>query len=630
MTDPDAELRAWAPVRDEQAEEMRLPGYRDFRRVAEGGEGVVYRARQDGLDRFVAVKVLNVDDPARLARFRRELEITVRLGRQHPHIVTVLDTGTAPGGRPCIVMEYYDLGSLADRLRERGPLPVAEVVAAGGAVADALAFAHGQGFLHRDVKPQNILVLPTSYVLADFGIARTADSARTSSLHLVSYRHAAPQMIDGDEPSPADDLWSLGSTLFTLLDGAPPFAAERPGEDTVLSYLERVRSAEPRTVRRAGVPPALAAVLARCLSKRREDRFPDASALRAALAAVSTGIVDTAGTATTATTTTATGTTNAGIRTNETTTTATAPATATTTIGTTTGTAAGTTETAAETTETGNETTTTATTATTNTGTTATTGAAGWAPPLAPSVPFGDFGDFGPLPPPPPAPQPPPAPPAPPEPAGGDADRTALGPGSALAGLTVRLPDDPAPPDFGPESPYAPTDLPPVAELPVSPWPTVPATPEQPDEQRPRRGRKLLFAVLAVLAGGGIGAAATLLGGTGNPTADRAPPSSSAAPAPTSVPGGDPAFAPTLDSVADDGDRITLTWTDPTGGDAQFVVVDVTRSPQQALVTVPAGNTSHTVTGLDPDAGRYCFQIVAIGLTDIERRGASKPACTNR
>ena len=75
---------------------MGLPGFSDFQRIAEGGEGIVYRARQDGLDRFVAVKVINLSDPSRLARFRRELEITVRLGRQHPHIVTVIDTGTTP------------------------------------------------------------------------------------------------------------------------------------------------------------------------------------------------------------------------------------------------------------------------------------------------------------------------------------------------------------------------------------------------------------------------------------------------------------------------------------------------------------------------------------------------------
>jgi serine/threonine protein kinase len=267
---------------------MGLPGYSDFHVVAEGGEGIVYRATQDGLDRYVAVKVINIDDPARIARFRRELEITVRLGRQHPHIVTVLDTGVAPDGRPCIVMEYHELGSLHDRLREHGPLPVGEVVAAGIAVADALSFAHGQGFLHRDVKPQNILLLPTSYVLADFGVARMADAGHTTSMQMLSYRHAAPQMIDGEPNAAVDDVWSLGSTLFTLLAGVAPFASDTPDEDTMLSYLGRVRSAEPRPLRRPDVPPELAEVIFTCLRKERQRRPPDAAALRAALAAVPT------------------------------------------------------------------------------------------------------------------------------------------------------------------------------------------------------------------------------------------------------------------------------------------------------------------------------------------------------
>src|SRR3954466_11892917 len=141
---------AWAPRPTTPPPGIVLAGYSDFRLVARGGEGTVYRARQDGLGRDGAGKVLEAQDDATLARFRRELEITVRLGRQHPHIVTVLDTGVVRG-RPCIVMEFHDLGSLHDRLRERGPLSVTEVVAAGVAVADALAFAHAQGVLHRDV-----------------------------------------------------------------------------------------------------------------------------------------------------------------------------------------------------------------------------------------------------------------------------------------------------------------------------------------------------------------------------------------------------------------------------------------------------------------------------------------------
>jgi len=280
----DDELMAWAP-KPTAPPGIALAGYSGFRLVAQGGEGTVYRARQDGLGRDVAVKVLEAQDDSTLARFRRELEITVRLGRQHPHIVTVLDTGVVRG-RPCIVMEFHDLGSLHDRLRARGPLPVAEVVAAGIAVADALAFAHGQGVLHRDVKPQNILVLPTSYVLADFGIARAVDAGHSASLQLVSYRHAAPQMVDGEKPAATDDVWSLGSTLFTLLDGAPPFAVD--DSDSMLGYLGRVRSAQPRKLTRPDVPPVLASIIERCLAKAREDRFPDAATLRTALAAVDT------------------------------------------------------------------------------------------------------------------------------------------------------------------------------------------------------------------------------------------------------------------------------------------------------------------------------------------------------
>src|SRR5439155_18019311 len=98
------------PAAASPAGPVELPGYRDFAVVARGGGSVVYRARKDGLDRPVAVKVLLLGGEAAVVRFHREVDITVRLGRQHPHIVTVLDTGTTSAGQPCIVMEYYDLG----------------------------------------------------------------------------------------------------------------------------------------------------------------------------------------------------------------------------------------------------------------------------------------------------------------------------------------------------------------------------------------------------------------------------------------------------------------------------------------------------------------------------------------
>jgi hypothetical protein len=263
-----------------------LPGYRDFVPIARSEGSEVYRAFQTGVDRPVAVKVLLLDDPEAVARFQRELDITVQLGRQHPHIVTVIDTGTTAAGRPCIVMEHYDRGSLHDRLRAGGPVPWGEVLAAGTVVADALSFAHRHGVLHRDVKPQNILVLPTSYVVADFGIARRIDAARTTSVEWFSFRHAAPQVLDGDPPAVADDIWSLGSTMFTLLDGQPPFAVGDAAEDTALAYMKRVRTGRRRALARPDVPAGLVAIIDRCLQHERADRFPDAAALRDALASL--------------------------------------------------------------------------------------------------------------------------------------------------------------------------------------------------------------------------------------------------------------------------------------------------------------------------------------------------------
>ncbi|WP_433273388.1 protein kinase domain-containing protein [Actinosynnema sp. CS-041913] len=535
--DPSDDLGAWAPPpAPGPAPVISLPGYSDFRLVAHGGEGTVYRARQDGLGRDVAVKVLDVTDPDTVNRFQRELEITVRLGRQHPHIVTVLDTGSI-AGRPCIVMEYYDLGSLHDSLQQRGPLPVAEVIAAGMAVADALAFAHGQGILHRDVKPQNILVLPTSYVLADFGIARGADAGHSASLQLVSYRHAAPQMVEGQRPAASDDLWSLGSTLFTLLDGQPPFASSTPEQDTMLGYLGRVQSSPPRSLTRRDVPPELVALIMRCLSKAREDRFPDATALRAALAAVPTW----------------------------------APQ------------------------------------STVDPEHTAALHRQG--PDRFPEGPT-SIPDFG------PRPAVEDAPSAEAEPAAPEPVRTWT---EDLADLTVR--------HDTPPRPVVPPPAPPMVTLPEPPV-------------RPRRSRRpLVFASVAVVAGVVAG---VLLSTQDRGGGQAAPPSTTttteseipvpATTTPATIPeGGDPKYRPTLKRLEDNGSSIELFWTDPSDGNAQFVVVDVTGAKAQPLVNVAAGVTSYTVEGLDPEADQYCFQLLAIGLVDPTTQSGSSPrACAVR
>lgn len=261
-----------------------LPGFSGWQQIGRGGDAIVYRAVQDDLGREVAIKVLTVDDEESVRRFTREVQLMVALGRQHPNIAKVLQIGTSSLGRPCIVMDFYELGSLDKRLSHHGALGADEVISVGTVIADALAFAHSKGVLHRDVKPQNILILPTSYVLADFGIARLIDAAHTASSDRFSYRHASPQVLDGFPPSESDDIFSLGATMFHLLDGKPPFTTTTPEPDSPLAYIKRVRIAEPRLLTRTDVPDELKALIYRCLRKNPEERFGSAAELRNELA----------------------------------------------------------------------------------------------------------------------------------------------------------------------------------------------------------------------------------------------------------------------------------------------------------------------------------------------------------
>lgn len=278
----------WSSAPDQVPPPETLEGFSGWQEIGRGGDATVYRAVQDALDRDVAIKVLMVDDEESIRRFTREVQLMVSLGRQHPNIAKVLQIGTSSRGRPCIVMDYYELGSLDQRLASYGQLSADEVVSVGTVVADALSFAHAKGVLHRDVKPQNVLILPTSYVLSDFGIARLIDSAHTSSSDRFSYRHASPQVLDGHPPSEADDIFSLGATLFHLLDGKPPFTRTDGEQDSALAYIKRVREEAPRPLLRPDLPPMLHAIIERSLRKNPYERFVSAGDLRDALAQVRT------------------------------------------------------------------------------------------------------------------------------------------------------------------------------------------------------------------------------------------------------------------------------------------------------------------------------------------------------
>jgi hypothetical protein len=176
-------------------------------------------------------------------------------------------------------------------------MSVAQVVDAAISVTDALAYAHERGVLHRDIKPENVLVrdsappLTNSYVLADFGTARLAGAEATRSVRECTYLYASPQVFAGERPSVADDIWGIGATLFTLLDGAPPFTPrDDPEAGTDLpSYSYRVVSGVPRALRARAVPRPFAEIIRRCLAKVPDDRFASVADLRTALGQMAPG-----------------------------------------------------------------------------------------------------------------------------------------------------------------------------------------------------------------------------------------------------------------------------------------------------------------------------------------------------
>ncbi|WP_433562802.1 serine/threonine-protein kinase [Nocardia sp. CA-151230] len=259
-------------------------GYEIERELGRGGMGSVYLARHPRLPRLIALKLLSRDvfgDIEIRRRFEREGDLVARL--DHPNIVPVYDRGI-DDAQPWIVMRYID-GPDASQL-EAANLPPRQAIQIIAETARALDFAHRRGVLHRDVKPANILLERLDgeerVFLADFGIARLRDDAtkltQTGSF-TATLTYASPEQLSGQPLDPRSDQYSLACTLFRLLTGDVPFAAEHP-VGIIHGHLNQ--APPPVSALRAGLPQALDAVLARALAKHPEGRFDSCGEFAAA------------------------------------------------------------------------------------------------------------------------------------------------------------------------------------------------------------------------------------------------------------------------------------------------------------------------------------------------------------
>jgi hypothetical protein len=244
-----------------------FPGYANVAELASGAFATVYRAVELGTGRSVALKVLRVADtsPHLVEVFEKELGALALLSN-HPNVTTLYGTFATPEGRPVLVLELCR-ESLAHRVRQSGPLPAGEVVQVGIKIAGALETAHRSGLLHRDMKPQNILVSQFDEpVLADFGVATLqAQAQSTEGVFGFTTLHAPPEALEGLPLSPSADIYGLASSMYQLLVGRGPFSSYE-GEAPASVILRILRDPAPRAPAN-DVPVALADLMENALAK---------------------------------------------------------------------------------------------------------------------------------------------------------------------------------------------------------------------------------------------------------------------------------------------------------------------------------------------------------------------------
>jgi eukaryotic-like serine/threonine-protein kinase len=241
--------------------------------IGKGGMSSVFKAHDRLLDRTVAIKVLHphyTDDEEYVERFRREARSVAQLS--HPNIVTVIDRGEDEG-RQFIVFEYVEGENLKQRLQQTGAMPVQDVLLLGLQMARALSFAHLRGLVHRDVKPQNVLLNDDGQAkMTDFGIARSVDveGVTITGTVLGTSEYIAPEQARGQRVDAQTDVYSLGVVLYELLTGAVPYE----GETFVTVALQHVNEPVPSVLeRRPDAPPRLALAVEQAMAKSPDQRF---------------------------------------------------------------------------------------------------------------------------------------------------------------------------------------------------------------------------------------------------------------------------------------------------------------------------------------------------------------------
>lgn len=257
-------------------------------RIASGGCGEVYLARQEHLDRDVAVKILRpelADDPESLARFYREARAAARI--RSPYVIAVFDLGVAPSGLTYLVMEYVPGEPLTELIAREGPLQVGRAVHLIAQVLRGLSAAHDVGVVHADITSGNCLVQrqvngEEHLKVIDFGIARLMEEPVPRNLVCGTPEYIAPEVVLGSPPDERADVYGAGAVFYELITGSPPFTGPSPIDVATRQVNEEI---EPLRDRRPDlqIPGDLEGVLLRALAKSPDDRYANATAFRVAL-----------------------------------------------------------------------------------------------------------------------------------------------------------------------------------------------------------------------------------------------------------------------------------------------------------------------------------------------------------